>query len=126
MPIALQGANCSNVQPTPKIMKTHVATMLYCHMDWNILKKFKNQIHLVRSAVKDTSQTNIHFNITYDKDKGITHSLDLPPENEIVRFATVLRPLADPSSPLYFKGIASMLIENNIPEISIPDKQILE
>ena len=93
-------------------------------MDWVALKKFKNQIHLVRNAVKRTSQTNINLNFTYDKEKGVSHSLSLPPENEIACFATVLRPLADPSSPLYFKSIAALLIEN-LSELSTFEKERL-
>lgn len=100
--------------------------MLYCQMDWNKLKKFKNQLHLVRKAVEETSQKTVSFNISYDENKGIAHSLGLPPENEIVRFSTVIRPLATPSGPLYFKDISSMLLKNNAPQLSIPEKERLE
>jgi HNH endonuclease len=87
-------------------------------MYWDILKKFKNQLHLARKAAESMTQTNIGFKINYEKDKGGNCSMDLPPDKEVARFVTVLRPLADPASPLYFKKVAAIIIENNLVEIS--------
>jgi hypothetical protein len=94
-------------------------------MDWNRLKNFKKKFHLVRKAAEAMSQTNINFNIKYEKDKGLNYTLKLPQENEIARFATVLRPLADPSSQLYFKDIASIFLQNNILTIASYEKDNL-
>lgn len=82
-------------------------------MDWNILRKFKNQLHLVRDATEAMSQKDIGFNFSGSIDKGVEFNLRLPPDIELARFATVLRPLVDPSSPLCYKNIASLLFENN-------------
>lgn len=95
-------------------------------MDWNRLINFKKQFHRAKEAAEAMSQTDINFNIKYENGKGLTHTLRLPPENEIARFATVLRPLADPSSSSYFKNIASTLVDNNILAISTPERERLE
>lgn len=95
-------------------------------MIWDVLKKFKNQFHLARRAIDDMSQPNIGINMRYEKDKDINTSLNLPPETEISRFATVLRPLADPTSSIYFKKIAQILIEHNLTKISDGDKEALQ
>lgn len=94
-------------------------------MDWNRLKNFKKKFHLVRKAAEAMSQTNINFNIKYEKDKGLNYTLKLPQENEIARFASVLIPLADPSSQLYFKDIASIFLQNNILTIASSEKDNL-
>jgi hypothetical protein len=90
-------------------------------MDWRILKKFKNQLHLVRGAANAMSQNDIGFNISGTIDKAVEFNLSLPPDAELARLATVLRPLADPSSPLCYKNIASLLSENNF--LSASDKK---
>jgi hypothetical protein len=82
-------------------------------MDWRILKKFKNQLHLVRSAADAMSQKDINFNISAAINKAVEFNLRLPPDTELALFATVLRPLADPSSPTYYKNISTLLHENN-------------
>ncbi len=78
-------------------------------MDWKKLKKFKNHYHLARQASRDMSQSNISFKLNYDEKNGMSTNLGHPPEPEIARFATVLRPLADPDSELYFKHIVAYL-----------------
>jgi len=90
-------------------------------MDWNILKKFKNQLHLVRSATEAMSQKDIGFNFSGSIDKGVEFNLRFPPDIELARFATVLTPLVDPSSPLCYKNIASLLFENSF--LSASDKE---
>lgn len=94
-------------------------------MDWALLKKFKNQMHLIRNAVGDMAHSNISFGLNIDREKGGNCSLKLPPEREISRFAAVLRPLADSISPLYFKKIASALLENDFVSLSASDKEEL-
>lgn len=91
-------------------------------MQWGTLKKFKNQVNLVREAVDDASSTNIGFQIKGDQDKGMDFSLKLPPKKEIARFAAVLKPLADPSSPLHYKKIIALLEECNFLELSEAEK----
>lgn len=78
-------------------------------MDWEKLKKFKNQLNLAKKASSKMSQKNLDLNFKYDEGKGTRIKLNLPPEPEIARFATVLRPLADPNSELYLKKIISIL-----------------
>jgi hypothetical protein len=95
-------------------------------MYWHTLKKFKNQFHLVRRAVEDTSLHNIGIKIAGDKAKGLTSSLEFPPEKEIARFAAVLKPLADPSNPLYYKNIILILTENKLLHLSDSDRKHLE
>lgn len=95
-------------------------------MNRDILKKFKNQFHLVKKAVEDMSQRNIGLKLNYEKDKGITTFLNLPPEKEIARFATVFKPMTDPASPLYFKKISSTIIENNLVDMSNTEKEDLQ
>lgn len=67
------------------------------------------------------SQKDIGFNISGAIDKTVEFNLRLPPDIELARFATVLRPLADPTSPLYYKNIASLLRENNFLSASVKE-----
>src|SRR3989338_9339275 len=94
-------------------------------MNSHILKRFKEQFYLAKNAAEKMSQSNISFKINYEKGKGLSTSLCLPPEEEIARFATVLRPLADPTSPVYFKSIASILFERDFIKISEHEKENL-
>jgi|WetSurMetagenome_2_1015567.scaffolds.fasta_scaffold01024_5 hypothetical protein len=93
-------------------------------MDINILKKFKNQFNLVRKAAEDISQQDIGLNIKGARGKEIEFNLNLPPDNEIERFVTVLRPLADLSSSIHYKKIAAMLYKGKF--ISDSDMEQLE
>jgi hypothetical protein len=94
-------------------------------MYWPLLKKFKNQLHLIKDAIGDMADSNISFGLNIDRDKGANCSLKLPPEREISRFAAVVRPLADSISPLYFSKIAFVLLENNLVNLSATDKEEL-
>lgn len=95
-------------------------------MNWNILKKFKKQFHLASKTAKQISQKSINFNMVYKAEKGLCSSLNLPPEREIALFASCVRPFADPSSPLYFRNIASVILENDVIKLSDIDKECLQ
>jgi len=66
----------------------------------------------VRSALEAMSSKDIAFNINFEKDKGIRTDLQLPPKQEISRFAAVIRPMADPEGHSNYKDIAALLFEN--------------
>src|SRR3990167_6705501 len=95
-------------------------------MDWDILKKFKKQFHLASKTAKQISQKAINFNMVYKIEKGLCTSLNLPPEKEIALFASCVRPFADPSSSLYFRNIASVILKNDVIKLSDIDKESLE
>ncbi|MDP2168092.1 MAG: HNH endonuclease [Thermodesulfovibrionales bacterium] len=93
-------------------------------MDWDKLKKFKNQFHLVRSAVEAMPKKDIGFSFNFEINKGANINLRLPPKHEIARFATVIKPLADPGSRLNYKDIATLLLENGF--IPSSDKELFD
>lgn len=95
-------------------------------MHWSILTKFKNQFHLARKAASGMSQSDIGFKMHYEKDKDLSFLLNLPPEKEIARFATMMRPLANPESPLYFKKIITIIRENNLGNMPDIDNKELQ
>ena len=65
-----------------------------------VIKKFKKQYHVAGKAAKSMSQRNISFKISFSQEEGTKIRSELPPEPEIARFATVIRPLTDPASPI--------------------------
>jgi hypothetical protein len=98
--------------------------MLYYQMDWVNLKHFKNQLHLVRSAVKGMSSKDISFGFNFEINKGAQINLRLPPKHEISRFLSVMRPLADPDGKLNYKDIASLLFKHHL--ITPSDKKLFD
>jgi hypothetical protein len=83
-------------------------------MNWNRLKKFKNQLHLVRNAIEAMSKKDICLNLNLEKDKSLRLNLQLPPKREISLFASVMRLFVDPKSVLNYKNIAAMLFEGGL------------
>lgn len=95
-------------------------------MDWDLINKFKNQLHLAQKAVSDLDQNDIRFSANIDREKGARFELQLPPEKQIARFAAVMRNLADPSSAIYFKKIASLLTENKLATLSDDETESIQ
>lgn len=83
-----------------------------------MIKKFKRQYHMARKAAESMSQRNISFKISFNQEEGTKIRSELPPEPEIARFATVLRPLVAPASPICYKNIASFIVDNSSIKIS--------
>lgn len=87
------------------------------------IKNFKKQYHLARKVSKEMSKQGINLTCSFVQGEESRVSVGLPPEAEIVRFTTVMKPLVDPSSPISFKRIASLIINNaSTPE---GDKQFI-
>ena len=70
------------------------------------------------------SKKDINFSINAEIDEGASINLQLPPKQEISRFATVIKPFADPGSKLNYKNIASLLYNNDF--ITSPDKKLFD
>lgn len=83
-----------------------------------MIRKFKKQYHMARKVAENMSQRNISFKISFSQEEGTKIRSELPPKPEIARFATVLRPLTDPSSHIYYKNIASFIVDNSSIKIS--------
>lgn len=94
-------------------------------MDWNTLKKFKNQFHLARKAAMLISKDKFSLKIKFDKNESLSTNLDIPPEESISRFVTCVRPFADPSNHLYFKKIWRQIVESDAPGFKI-DKETID
>lgn len=91
-----------------------------------IIKKFKKQYHMARKAAEGMSQRNISFKISFAQEENLKIGSLLPPEPEIARFATVMRALAHPASPIYYKNIASFLVDTHSIKISDSERTAIK
>jgi hypothetical protein len=102
----------------------YISSIKTYFMDWNTLKKFKNQYHLARKAAEHISKDKFSLKMKFDKKEGIRTTLDIPPEGHLARFVACIRPFADPSSPLHFRKIGQLVKESDAPGLKVNKKTI--